>query len=104
MPAVLELSNGVFRAADQLDVLLVELSAGGAAIIAPSDRRYKIKKRYRVWVDDQAGILELRNVTQLDDTHVHLGVSFHRLDLVLQELVVDSLDTARQETSRISEK
>lgn len=102
VPAVLELSNGFFRRVDQLDVLLVELSEGGAALIAPEDRRFKTGKRYRIWVDDQSGILQLRNISALPANQVRLGAAIHRLDLVLQELVADSLEDARHNMSRLA--
>jgi len=101
VPVVIELQNGLFRTADRIDGLLVELSEGGAALVSPNDDRYKLNKRYRVYIDDQEGIVELRNMVPLDETQSRLGVSFHRLDLELQELVVDSLAQAKREVSRI---
>lgn len=102
VPLTIELSNGLLRTADRVDALLVELSEGGAALIAPNDRRYKLKKRFRVYIDDHAGIVELRNVVGLDGGQFRLGVAFVRLDLELQELMVDSLDTARHQSSRLA--
>jgi hypothetical protein len=102
VPMILELSNGLLHGADRIDGLLVELSDGGAAIVAPADERYKLKKRFRVYFDDHVGIIEIRNVTPLDGAQTRLGVSFKRLGLELQELVVDSLETAKQETSRLA--
>lgn len=102
VPIIVELSNGLFRTADRVDAYLVDLSAGGAALILPGDPRLKVKKRFRVLVDDHAGIVEVRNMTPLGDAQVRLGVSFKSLGLELQELVADSLDSAKRETSRIS--
>ena len=102
IPLTMELSNGLFRTADRVDALLVELSKGGAAIIAPQDRRYRIGKRHRVYIDDHVAILELRNLVLLDADQTRLGVSFLRLDLELQEILVDSLDNARSESSRLA--
>lgn len=101
VPLTIEVSNGLFRPADRIDALLVELSDGGAAIIAPQDRRYRLKKRYRVHIDDHVGIVEIRNLVALDGAQARLGVAFLRLDLELQELVIDSLDNARHESSRL---
>ncbi len=101
VPLTIELSNGLFRTADRIDALLVELSEGGAAIIAPVDNRYRLKKRYRVNIDDHVGIVEIRNLVSLDGAQARLGVAFLRLDLELQELVIDSLDNARHESSRL---
>ena len=102
VPTTVELSNGLFKTADRVEGLLVELSSGGAAIIVPSDVRLQLKKRYRVYIDDHEGVFQIRNIGELDDGQVRIGVSFFRLGLELQELVVDSLDDAKRETSRIS--
>ncbi len=102
VPTIVELSNGLFKTADRSDGLLVELSAGGAAIVIPSDPRLKVKKRYRVYVDDHEGVIEVRNITELIDGQTRIGVSFFRLGLELQELVVDSLESAKRETSRLA--
>ena len=102
VPMAVELSNGWFMPGDHVDGLLVELSEGGAAVVAPSDDRYKVKKRYRVHIDDHAGIIEIRNITPLGDSQTRLGILFIRLGLELQELVVDSLDNAKLETSRLA--
>ena len=97
----LELSNGLFRTADHIDAYLVDLSQGGAAVVLPIDPRLKVKKRYRVLIDDHTGIIEIRNIIELSDSQVRLGVAFKSLGLELQELVSDSLASARVETSRI---
>ena len=102
VPTIVELANGLFKTADRSDGLLVELSAGGAAIIIPTDERLKVKKRYRVYVDDHEGVIEIRNITALTDAQTRIGVSFFRLGLELQELVVDSLESAKRETSRLA--
>ncbi len=102
VPLTIELSNGLFRTADRVDALLVELSDGGGAVIAPQDRRYRLRKRYRVYIDDHAAIVELRNLVSDDNGQARLGVSFLRMDLELQELIVDSLDNARFESSRLA--
>ncbi len=102
VPMVIELSNGLFRQADRLDASLVDLSAGGAALIAPQDPRLKRGKRYRVAVDDHEGICEIRNISPMDSGQVRLGVLFSRLGLELQELVADSIANAKIESSRIA--
>lgn len=96
-----ELSNGLFSAADRIDAYLVDLSADGAGLVLPTDRRLKAKKRYRVMIDDRSGIIEVRNITQLPGDQVRLGVLFKSLDLELQELVADSVAAARTENSRL---
>lgn len=101
VPMTVELGNGLFRAADRVDAFLVDLSSGGAGILIPADVRLKVKKRYRVHLDDHVGIIEVRNITALADAHARIGVAFKSLGLELQELVVDSLASARVETSRL---
>lgn len=102
VPLSIELSNGLLRSADRIDAYLVDLSDGGAAIVLPADPRLGPKKRYRVHIDDHTGIVEIRNITELVDSQVRLGVAFKSLGLELQELVVDSLASARVESSRLS--
>lgn len=101
VPMSVELSNGLFSAADRIDAYLVDLSADGAGLVLPTDRRLKAKKRYRVMIDDRSGIIEVRNITQLPGDQVRLGVLFKSLDLELQELVADSVAAARTENSRL---
>ena len=103
VPMSVELGNGLLRASDRVDAFLVDLSAGGAALIVPADERLRVKKRYRVHVDDHSGIIEVRHITPLVDGQVRLGVAFKSLGLELQELVVDSLATARVDTSRLAD-
>ncbi len=103
VPMSVELGNGLLRASDRVDAFLVDLSAGGAALILPADDRLRAKKRYRVHIDDHCGIIEVRNITPLVDDQVRLGVAFKSLGLELQELVVDSLAAARLETSRLAD-
>ena len=103
VPMSVELGNGLLRASDRVDAFLVDLSAGGAALILPADDRLRAKKRYRVHIDDHSGIIEIRNITPLVDDQIRLGVAFKSLGLELQELVVDSLATARVETSRLAD-
>ncbi|NNC80938.1 MAG: PilZ domain-containing protein [Acidimicrobiales bacterium] len=102
LPIVIELSNGLFRRPDAIEALLVDLSHGGAAIIVPNDARLKVKKRYRVWLDDHAGIIRTGSIVPHDDTCVRVGVRFERLGLELQELVVDTVQGAQARSSRLS--
>ncbi len=102
IPMIIELRNGFFRQADRVEAFLVDLSAGGAALVTRADPRLKVKKRYRAAIDDYAGIIEVRNISTSDeDGVVRLGVQFSRLGLELQELVEDSLDEARTASTRL---
>ena len=102
IPIVIELSNGLFKTSDRVIAYLVDLSAGGAALISEGDPRLKSKGRYRVFVNDHSGVIQVRNISHLADGQVRLGVSFTRLGLELQELVVDSLATARSQATRLT--
>lgn len=102
VPMSVELSNGLFRSADHIDAYLVDLSEGGAGLVLPTDPRLREKKRYRVLIDDHSGIIEIRNITNLSESQVRLGVAFKGLGLELQELVVDSVASARVESSRLA--
>lgn len=101
---IIELRNGFFRQADRVEAFLVNLSKGGAALVTAPDSRLKVKKRYRVAVDDHAGIIEIRNISTGEDGQARLGVQFSRLGLELQELVDDSLDEARTASTRLGSK
>lgn len=101
VPMVIELARGPLRRADHVEAFLVDLSTDGAALVTGPDPRLKMRKRFRVSIDDHSGIIEIRNMSLLDDQRVRLGVQFSRLGLVLQELVDDSLHTAQQASSRI---
>lgn len=102
VPMTIELSNGIFHRPDRVDASLVDLSHGGAAIVLATDHRLKRKGRYRAWIGDHSGIIEVGNLTSLDEGKTRLGVSFTKLGLELQELVADTLDAAKQRASRIS--
>lgn len=105
VPMAIEVSTGFFRPAQRIDALLVDLSDGGAAIVAIPDSRLRIRKRYRVFIDDHAGIIEIRNIVETEDgERVRLGVVFRSLGLQLQELVSDSMYEARSQSSRLSDR
>lgn len=97
-----ELPNGLFTTADRIDAYLVDLSEGGAGLVLPADARLRPKKRLRVLIDDHSGIIEIRNVTNLTEGQVRVGVAFKSLGLELQELVADSIHSARVENSRLT--
>ena len=102
VPMVVELSNGILRRTDRVDALLVDLSQGGAAIVMQPDPRLRVKRRFRVSIDDHDGVIEVRNVNEVDDGRLRIGVAFRGLGLELQELVVDALENAQFDASRIS--
>lgn len=101
VPVVIELSRGLLRPADRVHGVLVDLSKGGAAITTRSDPRLRLKKRYRVIVDDHAGIVAVQNLVPAGGDLVRLGVTFESLGLELQEIVSDALDEAQWMSSRI---
>ncbi len=100
---VVELSNGLLRRADRRDAVLVDLAQGGAALVLAADPRLRVKRRYRVSIDDHAGIIEVRHITPVDDGWVRIGVAFRSLGLELQELVADTLENAQFQTSRFTD-
>lgn len=102
VPFVIELRNGIFRRADRVEAFLVDISAGGAAVVSGVDPRFRVKKRYRAAINDHEGIIEIRNISENGDGNVRLGVQFSRLGLELQELVDDSLNDAKTAASRIA--
>lgn len=100
IPMTIELPAGWFRR-DRVDAFLVDLSTGGAALVTGNDQRLSVKKRFRISIDDREGIIEVRNLVQLDEGRLRIGVQFSRLGLELQELVADSIEAARELRSRL---
>lgn len=102
VPFIIELRNGFFRRADRVEAFLADISAGGAAVVAEADPRFKVKKRYRAAINDHEGIIEIRNISEIEEGRVRLGVQFSRLGLELQELVDDEINEAKTAASRIA--
>lgn len=103
IPVVIELSRGLLRPADRVPGELVDMSKGGAAITTRSDPRLRLKKRYRVIVDDHVGIVAVQNIVPAGGDVVRLGVTFESLGLELQEIVSDALAEAQWMSSRIGQ-
>ena len=105
IPVVLELSRGLLRPADRVTGVLLDLSKGGAAITTRFDPRLRLKKRYRVIVDDHVGIIAVKNIVPAEGEGetVRLGVRFESLGLELQEIVSDVLQEAQWVTSRLDQ-
>jgi hypothetical protein len=101
IPMMVELPNGLFRQSDRTDAVLVDLSQGGAAMVAMADDRIRERKRFRVIIDDHAGIIEVRNVVAIEGGRVRFGAAFKSLGLELQELVADALENAVAQSSRL---
>ena len=108
VPVHVELARGFLRPADRVEGRLVDMSRGGAAIVLRSDPRLKPRKRYRVLIDDHAGIIAVSNITPFeddesapDDDLVRVGVEFKSLGLELQEIVADALQEAQWNSSRL---
>lgn len=104
IPVSIELSRGMFRPADRVPGVLVDMSKGGAAITTRFDPRLRLKKRYRVIVDDHAGIIALKNLVTIDAAMVRMGVQFTSLGLELQEIVADALEEAQWLASRLDQE
>ena len=101
IPMMIELGNGLFRQPDRTDAVLVDLSQGGAALVMMADERVREKKRFRVIIDDHAGIIEVRNTVAIEGGRLRVGVAFKSLGLELQELVADALENAVAQSSRL---
>ena len=104
IPVSIELSRGLFRQADRVPGVLVDMSKGGAAITTRFDSRLRLRKRYRVIVDDHAGIIALKNLVTVDGDMVRMGVQFTSLGLELQEIVSDALEEAQWLASRLDQE
>lgn len=103
VPVDIELSRGLFRPADRLPGVLVDLSKGGAAIMTTFDARLRLNRRYRVIIDDHVGIISVRNIVQDVGEQIRMGVQFRSLGLELQEIVSDALAEAQWVGSRLDQ-
>ena len=102
-PVTVELSQGFLRPADRVPGRLVDMSVSGAAIVMAADPRLKLKRRYRVILDDHVGIITVKNLVPGDGGDVRLGVEFMRLGLELQEIVSDAIHEAQWAASRLDQ-
>ena len=99
---VIERRVRLFAQPERIDGALIDLSEDGAGIVVPSSVDFRERATHRIFVNDHEGVIQVRNITLIDDDRQRLGVRFRRLGLDLQELVADSLDAAHRAESRLS--
>lgn len=100
LPMQIELRMGLFRKVT-VPARPVDLSHGGAACHVRPNAAFEVGKRYRLFVDNVAGFVEIRNMEPVEDGLLRIGVSFVQLELETQERIVDALEQAKFESSRI---
>lgn len=100
LPMQIELRMGLFRKT-RVPARPVDLSHGGAACHVRPDAAFEVGKRYRLFVDDVAGFIEIRNIQMVEDGLMRIGMSFVQLELETQERIVDALEQAKFESSRL---
>jgi len=100
-PMQIELRSGLFNK-KRVPARPVDLSQGGAACHVRPNEAFEVGKRFRLYVDDVAGFIEIRNVEMLDDGLMRIGMSFVQLELETQERIVDALEQAKFESSRLN--
>ena len=102
LPMEIEIDRGLFKGKKRVPARPVDLALGGAACHVRPDEAYKVGKRFRVYIAGTACFAEIRNVEHMDDGLTRIGMSFIKLELETQERIVDAIDKARLDRSRIN--
>lgn len=101
LPMQIELREGLFRKT-RVDARPVDLSQGGAACHVRPNDAFEVGKRFRLYVDNVPGFIEIRNVRMVEDGLMRIGMSFVQLELETQERIVDALEQAKIDSSRLN--
>lgn len=96
----IELSRGFGKGKERIPARPVDLSIGGVACHVPIDKAFKVGKRFRIFIADFPCFAEVRNVS-VEDQFMRVGMSFIRLELDIQERIVDAIEKAKFESSRL---
>lgn len=101
LPMQVEIPSGIFGK-KRVPARPVDLSAGGAACHVRPNKAFKVGKRYRLFIDGVPGFVEVRNIQPVEDGLWRVGMSFVKLELDTQERIVDALDDAKIQTSKLN--
>ena len=96
----IEVSQGFGKGKERVTARPVDLSIGGVACYVPSHKAYRVGKRFRIFIADFPCFAEVRNMSVEGDL-TRLGMSFIRLELDIQERIVDAIQHAKTESSRL---
>ena len=100
LPMQIELRQGLW-AKRCASAVPVDLAIGGAACHVRAHKDYVVGKRFRVFIDGQPCFAEIRNVREIGGGLLRIGMEFIQLELETQERIVDAIDQAKFESSRI---
>lgn len=100
LPMEIEVRSGLFSK-ERVPARPVDLSEGGAACHVRPNSAFRVGKRFRMFVDGVPGFVEIRNIENVEDGLTRIGVSFIRLELQTQERIVDALEQAKIDSSRL---
>ena len=94
--------GGLFKGKKRVPARPVDLALGGMACHVRPNAAYKAGKRFRVYIAGTACFAEVRNIHHMDDGLTRIGMSFIKLELETQERIVDAIDKAKFDSSRIN--
>ncbi len=98
----IEIGNGILKRKRRVPARPVDLSIGGAACHVRPDPEYKLGKRFRVYIAGTACFGEVRNISSTSDGLTRIGLSFIKLELETQERIVDAIEQAKYNSSRLN--
>lgn len=102
LPMEIEIDQGFLKSKRRVPARPVDLALGGAACHVRPDDAYKVGKRFRVYIAGTACFAEIRNIFHMDDGLTRIGMSFIKLELETQERIVDAIDRAKFDSSRLN--
>ncbi len=100
LPVEIEIRKGPFVGRQLVKAQPVDLAIGGAACHVQPNSAFKVGKRFRVFIDGRPCFAEIRN-SRPDGPFQRIGLSFIQLELETQERIVDAIDRAKFESSRL---
>ncbi len=101
LPMEIEIRQGLFAGRERIPAQPVDLAIGGAACHVQPNEAFRVGKRYRIYIDKLAGFAEIRNIST-EGAFSRLGMEFIQLELETQERIVDAIDRAKFESSRLN--
>lgn len=96
----IEIRKGPFMASERVPARPVDLSIGGVACHVQPNSAFRLGKRFRIFVDGRPCFAEIRNIAS-EEGLTRIGMSFIQLELETQERIVDALDAAKFQASRL---
>lgn len=100
LPMEIELRKGLWGK-QRARAVPVDLAIGGAACHVRAHKDYVVGKRFRLFIEGKACFAEVRNVRDIGGGLQRIGMEFIQLELETQERIVDAIDQAKFESSRL---